>query len=184
MSLLDVDQSIFYAINGMKVPLLLEEFMIISRKGSTWIPLYVILASWLIYRFRLTGLWIALAVAACAGATDYTNSKILKTAVQRDRPCQSLPLSTLQLRISCGTGKSFPSSHAANHMAFALFFIYLLGSRFRWIWLLLPWAIFIGICQIFVGVHYPLDVIAGFVYGSLTSYIFYRTVRLFLKTAF
>ena len=68
MSLLDVDQSIFYAINGMKVPLLLEEFMIISRKGSTWIPLYVILASWLIYRFRLTGLWIALAVAACAGA--------------------------------------------------------------------------------------------------------------------
>ncbi len=174
MNLLDLDQLIFYAINSIKLPLFLEDLFILARKGSTWIPLYVLLAIWLLYRFRMKGLWIALIAGACIGVTDFTNSKILKPAVQRARPCQILPESTFQLRVSCGTGKSFPSSHAANHMAFALFFIHIFGSRFRWVFLLFPWALFIGFCQIFVGVHYPIDILAGFIYGGLTSYLFYK----------
>jgi membrane-associated phospholipid phosphatase len=174
MNLLDLDQSLFYAINSIRLPLLLEELCILARRGSTWIPLYALLAVWLLYRFKMKGLWIALIAAACAGFTDYTNSKILKTAIQRSRPCQILPESTIQLRVSCGTGKSFPSSHAANHMAFALFLIHIFGKRFRWVLLLFPWALCIGFCQIFVGVHYPIDILAGFIYGGITSFLFYK----------
>jgi membrane-associated phospholipid phosphatase len=112
------------------------------------------------------------------GFTDFTNSKLLKTAFNRPRPCQTMDPDTIHLRIACGSGKSFPSSHAANHMAFAMFFylIFRSESRSGWVYFLFPWAALIGFSQVFVGVHYPFDILAGFLYGGAYGFCFLCTV--------
>lgn len=170
-----LDQTLFHSINGLTLPEGLETFFILARKGSTWIPLYVGIFIWLLVRFRYRGLFIALFAVACAGFTDFTNSKLLKSAFNRPRPCQTMDPDTIQLRIACGTGKSLPSSHAANHMAFAMFFYLLFRTRTqtRWVFLLFPWAVLIGFSQVFVGVHYPFDILAGFLYGLFTASVFF-----------
>jgi undecaprenyl-diphosphatase len=170
-----LDQFLFHSINGLSLPDWLETFLILARKGSTWIPLYVGIFIWLLVRFRYRGLFIALFAMACAGFTDFTNSKLLKSAFNRSRPCQTMDPDTLQLRIACGSGKSLPSSHAANHMAFSMFLYLIVHSRAqsRWVYLLFPWAVLIGFSQVFVGVHYPFDILAGFLYGLLTASVFF-----------
>jgi undecaprenyl-diphosphatase len=178
-----LDQFLFHSINGLSFPEWLETFFILARKGSTWIPLYVVLFIWLLVRYRYKGLFIALFAMVCSGFTDFTNSKLLKTAFNRPRPCQTMDPDTIHLRIACGSGKSLPSSHAANHMAFAMFFylIFRSESRSGWVYFLFPWAALIGFSQVFVGVHYPFDILAGFLYGVLTASVFFTLFhRLFL----
>jgi undecaprenyl-diphosphatase len=73
-------------------------------------------------------------------------------------------------RVNCGSGYSFPSSHAANHFCFAAFFITVFGDYMRhwkigwWIW-----ALLISIAQIYVGIHYPLDILGGALLGLIVG---------------
>ena len=117
---------------------------------------------------------IAFAVAA-VGTADFTSSKIVKPLVERVRPCNdtNLPFGVREL-VKCGGGYSFTSSHATNHFAIATFLSLILGFlRKKWItWTLLAWAASIAYGQVYVGVHYPLDVIAGAALGSLIGLSF------------
>jgi len=105
-----------------------------------------------------------------AGVADFTSSKIVKPLIERVRPCNdtTLPFEVREL-VKCGGGYSFTSSHATNHfVSLVLGFL-----RKKWItWALLTWAASIAYGQVYVGVHYPLDVITGAVLGSLIGLSF------------
>ncbi len=140
------------------------------RDKLTWIPLYLF---FLFLFFRSFGrrAWIAvLLLVMTAGTSDLVSSRIIKPAVARLRPCQNPEIrEDIIVRIPCGPGRSFPSSHAANHFAVAVFLIGLFRSgkgRF-FAPLLLFWAGSIAFGQVYVGVHYPLDVLAGALLGTL-----------------
>ena len=78
----------------------------------------------------------------------------------------------VHFRVSCGGGYSFPSSHAANHFALAVFLIGIFGFAGQWQQkALLAWAGLIAFSQVYVGVHYPLDVICGAILGVLAGYL-------------
>ena len=85
------------------------------------------------------------------------------------RPCNDIIFQdTVELRVDCGGGYSFTSSHATNHFALAMFIIFTLGKKNRWIrWGLILWAGSIAYAQVYVGVHYPLDVFIGSLLGIL-----------------
>jgi len=108
----------------------------------------------------------------CFAAADFSSSQILKKQVQRLRPCNDPALAAqVQLRVPCGSGYSFTSSHAANHFAVALFLIGVFGDLNRWIRpSLLLWAGSIALSQVYVGVHYPGDVLCGGLLGSLIGW--------------
>jgi membrane-associated phospholipid phosphatase len=80
---------------------------------------------------------------------------------------------TIVRRVDCGPGFSFPSTHASDHFAIAVFLIIVFYRRHKWI---LPagliWAAAISFAQVYVGVHYPIDVTAGAIYGSLVGLLF------------
>ncbi|MEQ8704615.1 MAG: phosphatase PAP2 family protein [Phaeodactylibacter sp.] len=166
------DESLFHLLNGVWTNPLLDEVMPWWRDKKTWIPLYLILAGVAIYRFRLRGLYFILGVVLTVGVADTVSSKVMKPTFERLRPCNNteLPFEVMQ-RGGCGRGYSFTSSHATNHLAIAWFIILTLGRIYKWVrWPFLLWALSIAYGQVYVGVHYPLDVIVGGCIGSLIGF--------------
>ena len=106
--------------------------------------------------------------------TDQLSSSVIKHLVQRPRPCHLINgtyvMENLRLLVTCGTGFSFPSSHAANSFAVStLLTIYY--PKFSWVFIL--FALLVSFSRIYVGVHYPLDVVGGAATGILCSFILY-----------
>ena len=98
----------------------------------------------------------------------------------RLRPCND-PINALhgRLLVECGSGYSFPSSHATNHFGMSLFLYFTFGSFFKWIKpVVILWAALVAYAQVYVGVHYPIDVVTGACIGSIIGYI---VARLFNK---
>jgi membrane-associated phospholipid phosphatase len=170
--LLEMDQEIFFLINGDWHNPVLDAIMPYWRDKKFWIPLYVLLAAFSIYRFRLKGLYFILAVALTVGVADTMSSKVIKKSVKRVRPCNDIEIKPeVQLLAGCGSGYSFTSSHATNHFAVALFIALTLGTIYKWAkWPFIIWAASIAFGQVYVGVHYPLDVLMGAILGSFIGW--------------
>lgn len=139
------------------------------REKTTWIPFYIFIIAWSLWTFSIQkGMLYILVILTLVGITDFTSSKLIKETVERPRPCQVAEIQQeSHLLVPCGAGYSFPSSHAANHFALAMFLMLSLRRRYSWIlWPLILWASLISFAQIYVGVHYPLDSIGGAILGS------------------
>jgi membrane-associated phospholipid phosphatase len=99
---------------------------------------------------------------------DSIASRIIKPLVARIRPCNDFHLADIIIhRVPCGSGYSFPSSHATNHFGIAVFFIVVFYKSWKPILPIgLVWAFLISMSQVYVGVHYPLDTLAGAILGT------------------
>jgi undecaprenyl-diphosphatase len=149
----------------------LDTLMPYWRSKWFWVPLYIGLTAWFLLQNRRGVLWLAVVLSA-AGLADFLSAGVIKPLVQRLRPCKNPDLldTCLEPLVSCGSGYSFVSAHAANHMAIAVVLFFLMRrQRIRWLWLV--WALTIGYGQIYVGVHYPFDVVAGFLLGAIVGYL-------------
>lgn len=181
-TLLEWDQWLFHIINYDWHNGLLDTIMPYWREKKVWIPFYLLIGGFALYRYRLKGLYFILAAVLTIAIADPVSSQLIKKNVQRDRPCREAALQQeVKLLIPCGGGYSFTSSHATNHFAIGVFLFLTIGQLFRsWRWLFLVWAASIAFGQVYVGVHYPLDVTAGALVGSLIGwlvYILYKNLR-------
>lgn len=166
-SLLYYDQQIFFFINRQLSNPAFDFIMPYVRERDFWIPLYVLLVFYFV-RLLKKWSWVALVTAAITVViTDQLSSSLLKPWIARLRPCNDPSLAEqVQLIVNCGSGFSFVSSHAANHFGIACFLIVMLQHRLKWILpVALFWAALVSFAQVYVGVHYPLDVICGGLLG-------------------
>ena len=181
-TLLYWDTVIFEVINSGWQNGFLDAVMPLWRNKYLWVPLYLLISSFLMINFGKNGAYLVATVLLTITISDTLSSAVLKKQIQRPRPCkQEVLQEEVHLLIPCGAGYSFPSSHATNHFALALVLITTLGKRFSTIKLpLFFWAASIALGQVYVGVHYPLDIIGGAVLGSLigggTGWLFNRLV--------
>lgn len=178
--LIAVDREIFFFINqGLSNPLF-DLVMPIFRNMFTWFPLYLFLIIFLIRNYKKRGLVMVAVLFLNFGISDWVSSSWIKNSVQRIRPCNDIELrDQITVRARCGGGYSFTSSHATNHFALAVMLIVLLYRRWKPIlWVSVVWASTIGFAQIYVGVHYPGDVVVGSLLGAsiglLTGTIYKR----------
>lgn len=117
--------------------------------------------TWFLRQFLLTFITLA--------ATDITSHRLIKPAFQRTRPYQTIE--SAELRTHQHTGFSFPSNHAANNFAFAGVLTFL-SPQTKWIWIGI--ASLIAYSRVYVGVHYPLDVLAGALLGWMIAFLMCR----------
>lgn len=184
--LLHIDKILFDFINRDLSNVFFDHVLVFFRNPSSWIPLYVILLFFFIYRFRLKGLVIVIFWLVSTGVADYTSSSIVKPAVERLRPCRDTEKNPEVIsRVKCGPGFSFPSSHATNHFTMGVFFYLIFLRIFRkYAFIFLVWAAIISFAQIYVGVHYPIDILGGTILGSALGIGAYKILVLTLRRLF
>jgi len=175
--IVELDTKLFLFLNGHNTPFFDSIMWFISGKKE-WIPLYLVLISWLFYRFRKKA-WIFLAMGiAVIALSDLGSVHLFKNVFLRLRPSNNPELQdVIHLVNNYHGGKyGFISSHAAN--TFGLAVIMSLFFRDRWFVIsILVWAAIVSYSRIYLGVHYPLDVLCGAIWGSLMAggvYFFYK----------
>lgn len=168
-----LDREMFFLINREWVNGLSDLLLPLARNKYIWAPLYMFIAIFLLVNYKRDGIMVILYLILTVFITDQLSSSIIKPFFERLRPCKDLVMMEhVRLLIKCGSGYSFTSSHAMNHFGVAFFLGIILWRLSRWV---LPvaflWAAIVSYAQVYVGVHYPFDVIGGGLIGLLIGSI-------------
>lgn len=171
--LIQIDRHLFYFINTDLGNPFFDWLMPLLRNARFWIPLYVFIIVFCLWKYKKQGAVLIILLALSAGIADFTSASIFKYNVQRLRPCRDPEVSRNAIvRVPCGTGYSFPSTHATDHFAMAAFLCFVFSRKWRWIWLwAILWAASICFAQVYVGVHFPIDVTVGAIYGFFIGWL-------------
>jgi membrane-associated phospholipid phosphatase len=164
-----LDTTILYWINSAGSNPVFDFLLPLFREKWFWAPLYLFVLTFALQNLgRRRGMIVVLGLVLATGLADFTSSTLVKKNVQRLRPCNDPEVRELVVqRVSCGSGYSFTSSHAANHFAAAIFLSLTLGTWIPRVRVpLLVWAGAIAYSQVYVGVHYPGDVLGGALLGA------------------
>lgn len=166
-----LDKVILLLIQHDSDQLLLDPVMRVLRDPFTWAPLYAFLLYYVIRKAKFQS-WIFIVLSLATFAlTDSITAQLLKPLFGRYRPCFDPELhSMIRELVDCGGLYSMPSSHAANHFGLATFWYFAMktmtGKKWNWVWV---WAAAVCYAQIYVGKHYPSDILAGGLVGFITG---------------
>ncbi len=172
-SLKEADQALLYLINKKLSTPSLDAIMLLLRNQYTWVPLYLFFLLFFYFNCRKYLLPIVALSLVTFAITDFTSASLIKPFIGRLRPCQdaTLPFSINNLA-GCGGIFGMPSSHASNHFGLATFWFMVikdtLNQKWFWLW---AWAFIICYAQVYVGVHFPGDVIVGGLLGTAIGYL-------------
>jgi membrane-associated phospholipid phosphatase len=168
-TILEWDSWLFLKINTILTHPLLDKIFPLWRDSELWVPFYLFLIVLAIVNFgKKAWSWILFAIINVA-LTDQASSSLIKNWFARIRPCnEELLVGKMRLLLEhCSGGFSFTSSHATNHFGFAMFVFlttrHLFGKWGKWLFV---WAATISYGQVYVGVHYPIDIVFGALLGS------------------
>ncbi|HUB61746.1 MAG TPA: phosphatase PAP2 family protein [Puia sp.] len=178
--ILQGDYWLFSHINQRWISPVLDNVLPFVREAEFWVPFYLFLLVFVTMNFDKKGWLWSLYLTMTAIISDLISSHLVKGHVYRLRPCGN-PLWADSIRFLanyCPVGSSFTSSHACNHFAMAVFIYRTLRPVSRWWALILLWAFVISYAQVYVGVHYPLDIICGGILGSLIGWLVSLVFRL------
>ncbi len=168
-TLIHADQELFLWLNGYNTPFW-DAVMVAVTDKFTWIPLYVLMVYYLYASFGTRALGYFLCIVVVVILADKIASGLFKPNFMRLRPCHDPFIGSLVRNlVGCGGQYGFVSSHAATSFGIAVSFNLLSESRIKmapWFYL---WAFVYSYSRIYVGVHYPLDLLVGGLVGVLAA---------------
>jgi undecaprenyl-diphosphatase len=176
----ELDQRWLLWLNGHHSPFLDQVMFFVSGRYE-WIPLYAVLLGFIIRKYRWKSIWIMVAVVLMITLSDQI-ANLLKAGVKRFRPCKDPEIGHLVHLVNdyCRSSYGFVSGHAANSFALATFISLLFGNK--WVTTgMLIWAAWVSYSRIYLGVHYPGDVLGGAIIGVLTGWSMMYILRLALR---
>ncbi|HKP32028.1 MAG TPA: phosphatase PAP2 family protein, partial [Chitinophagaceae bacterium] len=168
-NILELDRDLFKLINYTGSSDILDTVLPFIRESQFWVPFYLFLLIFSTLNFGAKGWWWALGFILVAALCDITSSQLIKESIFRLRPCHNPMLAEhLIFRVKyCPKSSSFTSSHATTHFGLAMFLFLTYRKISKWWALIFIWPVAICYAQVYVGVHYPLDVVVGGVIGCI-----------------
>ena len=172
-----IDLAVFYFFNHTLSAGFPDKFFSIITNVNNWYIAYIILLGISFFKGGTKGKVAAIGVIILIIVTDQTGAHLIKELVQRIRPCNAL--SDVITPLGCTGSYSFPSNHALNNFAAATFY-YRLFPKLKWV--LFITASLVAISRVYLGLHYPSDLLGGTVLGYIFGYLFAEiAIRLDLK---
>ncbi len=162
-----VDLSVFYFINHSLSTGFGDKFFSLITNVNNWYIAYIILLGISFFKGGTKGKIAAVGVILLIVITDQTGGHLLKDLIQRIRPCNAL--NDVITPLGCTGSYSFPSNHAFNNFAAAVFY-YKLFPKLKWV--LFITAALISFSRVYLGLHYPSDVLGGAALGVIFGYVF------------
>lgn len=183
-TLVQYDQQLFLWLNGMHAQWA-DTLMYWITYKFTWVPMYLFLILLTIKTEGKKSIAIIVTVIVAVIIADKITSGIMKPYFGRLRPCHEPSLAGLVHEVTgCGGSFGFASSHASTSFAVAVVWFTLLKQKVQYIWIILVWAALYSYSRVYVGVHYPGDILAGGMIGWLVALIFTNIYFTFLTKYF
>lgn len=182
----NIDRSLFLFLNGFHSSFF-DPVMYYGSKGILWTPFYLILVFLVARKYRWQALLIMFTAAVMITASDQL-ANVSKELFSRLRPSYEPGLPVHLVYAYKGGMYGFYSAHASTTFAIAVYLIMLMERYHRFCFIpVILWACFMSYTRIYLGVHYPGDILAGVVIGSLMGYLaskFYFVSADYLKKRF
>nr|WP_320020981.1 phosphatase PAP2 family protein [uncultured Draconibacterium sp.] len=179
--ILELDKDVFLFFNGFHSDFW-DTIMIMITRQETWIPFFASILFFIVKDYKSKALLIVIALVILIAATDQF-SNVLKYSVQRLRPTHDPAISHLvHIFFKKGGKFGFVSAHAANSVAILVFTSRIFKNR-AYYFLMLTWVLLFCYSRIYVGVHYPLDLICGGLVGWFMGWALYR-LMMFVENHF
>lgn len=174
-SLAAMDEAVFRAVNSQLASPFMDQAMLSVSSKWTWLAAAVGLVAYTIFRRKLRLASFCILVGTAVGISDGTAYQVMKPAFARERPCHQLAdVRVVQDR--CGSDFGFPSNHASNGMAVAVVAA-LVFPRHRILWAFFGSTLLVGFSRVYLGVHFPGDVLAGFALGASVGGLWYLVYK-------
>lgn len=171
------DREVFLYLNNLGSSAF-DQFWIMVSATWIWVPLYVIFLYLLFKRFGLRNVIFILIFIALGVTVSDQLAGIFKTGIARLRPCHDPTLDNLVREVKCGGQFGFYSSHASNTFFIATLMSMLLRHKHRFLpYILYFWAVMVSYSRIYLGVHFPMDLLMGAAMGFLLGGFFATLCR-------
>ena len=176
--LLNLDRELLLLFNGWHNAWL-DLIMVTLTNGLNWSPFFLLIIGMMSYKFRWQTIIILVFIGIVILLTDRISAGLIKPWVGRLRPSHEPDLEGLLHLVNGYRGGkySFVSSHAANAFGVATFLWLILRKQVKWIWIMFVWAVIFSYTRIYLGVHYPFDILGGGVLGAIIGLLVYKLGR-------
>lgn len=174
--ILSLDTELFIYLNSLGSETDDGLWLFITRQ-SNWIPLFLLLA-YLLYK-KLGAkqtLYLLLFIAVLLTITDQTTN-LFKNGFQRLRPCNNPEINSFIRVVQFRNSFSFFSGHAANSMAVTTFLFFNFKQKIKYFGFLFLWPLIFAYSRIYLGLHYPIDILAGFLFGFIFGFLMFKIYK-------
>jgi undecaprenyl-diphosphatase len=174
--IIDLDKSLFVFLNNLgSEPF--DAIWLLITKQFNWIPFFILLAYILYKKVNQKQFLYALVFIALMITFSDQTINLIKNNVQRLRPCNDEELTGLIRIVKDSETFSYFSGHAANSMAAMMFLFLIFRQHYKYSYLIFLYPLIFAYSRIYLGLHFPLDIISGYVFGSLVGILFYSIYR-------
>jgi undecaprenyl-diphosphatase len=181
--ILSIDTELLIFLNGLGSARYDSLWSIITQQLN-WTPVFLILL-YIIYK-KLGAkqtLYLLLAIAVLVAFTDQVTN-LFKNGFQRLRPCSNPEINTIIRVVQSRTSFSFFSGHASNSMAVTVFIYSVMRSQYKYMYLLFLWPLIFAYSRIYLGLHYPIDILSGYLFGIFSGYSVFKIYQIVQKKYF
>ena len=167
------DTTLFIYLNSLGSTTFDGLWLVITKQVN-WLPFFLLLF-YIIYKKLGVKqmLYLMLFIAILIAFTDQATN-LVKNSVQRLRPCNNPDIKSIIRIVQQRDSYSFFSGHAANTMAVATFLYFVFRKNIRYLGFLFLWPLIFAYSRIYLGLHYPLDILSGYLFGFIVGYAMYK----------